>query len=80
MRFIKEISDNMSRKEQKEKYYRKQGYEKIIGNDGRMYWAKGLRTKNGKLIKGRIVRIENDGHSYTATWKFKGKKAITIKR
>ena len=59
---------------EKIKEYQKKGYRKFYGTDGRVYLSKpGSVFKNGKLVKGRIVRVDAEGEAYSATWKFKQK-------
>ena len=73
----------MKRKTQRQKIkdYQKRGFNKFYGTDGRVYLAKPeSQFKNGRLIKGRIVRVDADGESYTATWKFKQKVRRVRKR
>lgn len=66
---------------QKIKDYQKRGFSKFYGTDGRVYLAKpGTQFKNKRLIKGRIVRVDAEGESYTATWKFKQKAGRVRKR
>ena len=66
----------MKRKTQSQKIkdYQRRGYNKFYGIDGRVYLAKpGTKFKNGKLTKGRVVRVDKEGEFYTATWMFRRK-------